>query len=146
MHQEYRKTSHCIYDLKYHIVWITKYRKPVLSGDVGVRLRDLVKQICTSLDVEIEKGHVCRDHVHILVSVPPYVAVSKLVQRIKGLTSRKLLMENRGLNKAFWGRHLWARGYFVASTGNVTEEVIARYIEEQEVEERADDADFKVEP
>jgi putative transposase len=81
-----------------------------------------------------------------MVSVPPYVAVSRLVQRMKGLTSRKLLEENRGLNKAFWGRHLWGRGYFVASTGNVTEEIIARYIEEQSDMERDQDADFKVEP
>jgi len=73
------------------------------------------------------KGHVSRDHVHLLVSVPPYIAMSKLVQRIKGVTSRKLLQENKGLNKAFWGRHLWSRGYFVASTGNVSEEVIASY-------------------
>jgi putative transposase len=80
------------------------------------------------------------------VSVPPYVAVSKLVQRIKGLTSRKLLQEDRGLNKAFWGRHLWGRGYFVASTGNVTEEIIAQYIENQGKMERDQDADFEVEP
>jgi putative transposase len=143
---EYRKTSHCIYDIKYHIVWITKYRKPVLTEDIGKRLRDLVRVLCTSLDVQIVKGHVSRDHVHLLVSVPPYVAVSKFVQRIKGVTSRKLLMENRGLNKAFWGRHLWARGYFAASTGNVTEEVIKKYIEEQDKLERDQDADFKVEP
>jgi putative transposase len=143
--KEYRKASHCIYELKYHIVWITKYRKRVLTPEVGKRLRDIIRLICTSLEVEIVKGHIRRDHVHLLVSAPPYVSVSKLVQRIKGLTSRKLLQESRKLNKAFWGRHLWARGYFVASTGDVTEEVIARYIEQQEEMERDHDADFKVE-
>jgi len=102
--------------------------------------------ICASLDVEIVKGNISRDHVHLLVSVPPTLAVSRLVQRMKGLTSRKLLMENRGLNKAFWGRHLWGRGYFVASTGNVTEEMIARYIENQQDTSGPEDADFKVEP
>jgi putative transposase len=102
--------------------------------------------ICASLDVEIVKGNISRDHVHLLVSVPPTLAVSRLVQRMKGLTSRKLLMENKGLNKAFWGRHLWGRGYFVASTGNVTEEMIAHYIENQKEPERDQDADFKVEP
>jgi len=142
----YRKGSHCVYDLKYHVVWITKYRKPVLGKEIGNRVRDLIRMVCTSLDVEIVKGHISRDHVHLMVSVPPYVAVSRLVQRMKGLRSRKLLMENRGLNKAFWGRHLWGRGYFVASTGNVTEEIISRYIEEQSDMERDQDADFKVEP
>jgi putative transposase len=143
--KEYRKGSHCVYDLKYHVVWITKYRKPVLGGAVGRRVRDLIRLICASLDVEIVKGNISRDHVHMLVSVPPTLAVSRLVQRMKGLTSRKLLQENRGLNKVFWGRHLWARGYHVASTGNVTEEMIAHYIENQQEAERGEDADFKVE-
>ena len=142
--QNYRKTSHSVYDIKYHIVWITKYRKPILGEEIGKRLRELIRQVCTSLDVEIVKGHVSRDHVHIMVSVPPYLSVSKLVQRVKGLTSRKLLEEYRSLKKAFWGRHLWARGYFVASTGNVTDEVVAKYIEEQDHKERDQDADFKV--
>ena len=102
--------------------------------------------ICASLDVEIVKGNISRDHVHLLVSVPPTLAVSRLVQRMKGLTSRKLLEENKGLNKAFWGRHLWGRGYFATSTGNVTEEMIAHYIENQQDAVRDQDADFKVEP
>ncbi len=144
--KQYRKASHCVYDLKYHIVWITKYRKPVLGKEIGTRVRELIRLICTSLEVEIVKGHISRDHVHLLVSVPPYLAVSKLVQRMKGLTSRKLLQENRGLNKAFWGRHLWARGYFVASTGNISEEIIAQYIENQKDTERDHDADFEVDP
>ena len=99
--KQYRKASHNVYDLKYHIVWITKYRKPVLTKVIGTRVRDLVRMICASLDVEIVEGNLSRDHVHLLVSVPPTLAVSRLVQRMKGLTSRKLLEENRGLNKAF---------------------------------------------
>ena len=128
------------------IIWLTKYRKPVLTKEIGTRVRDLVRMICASLDVEIVKGNISRDHVHLLVSVPPTLAVSRLVQRMKGLTSRKLLEENKGLNKAFWGRHLWGRGYFAASTGNVSEEMITQYIENQQDVERAQDADFKVEP
>jgi putative transposase len=144
--KQYRKASHSVYDLKYHIVWITKYRKPVLRREIGTRVRELVRMICASLEVEIVKGNISRDHVHLLVSVPPTLAVSRLVQRMKGLTSRRLLEENKGLNKAFWGRHLWGRGYFAASTGNVSEEMIAQYIENQQDMERAQDADFKVEP
>ena len=144
--KDYRKSTHCIYDLKYHLVWITKYRKPVLSGEIGHRVRELVRLICASLDVEIIKGNIWQDHVHLLVSVPPTLSVSKLVQRMKGVTPRVLLQENKGLNKAFWGMHLWSRGYFVASVGDVTEEAIARYIEDQQETERDEDADFKVEP
>ena len=91
MSKQYRKASHCVYDLKYHLVWITKYRKPVLGKEVGSRVRELIRMICASLDVEIVKGNIRRDHVHLLVSVPPTLAVSRLVQRMKGLTSRKLL-------------------------------------------------------
>ena len=142
--QNYRKTSHSVYDIKYHVVWITKYRKPVLGRDIGVRLRDLIRQICDSMEIQIIKGHVSKDHVHMMVSVPPYISVSDMMKRIKGRTSRKLLDENRGLKKAFWGKHLWARGYFAATTGNVTDDVIIKYIEEQGKLERAKDEDFKV--
>jgi putative transposase len=142
--ENYRKTSHSIYDIKYHLVWITKYRKPILNQEIGKRVRELIRQICTSLDVQILKGHISKDHVHMMVSVPPYISVSKLVQSIKGRTSRKLLDEYRSLKRAFWGQHLWARGYFVATTGNVTDDVVMKYIEEQDKMERTKDADFQV--
>ncbi len=144
--KNYRRTSHSVYDLKLHLVWITKYRKPVLFGNVATRLRDLIREICKSMDVEIMRGHVSKDHVHLFVSVPPYVSVSELTKRVKGKTSRKLMAENRRLAKAFWGRHLWARGYFAASSGNVTDEVIMQYIEMQDIAERARGDDFTIGP
>ena len=128
----YRKGSHTVYDLKYHIVWITKYRKPVLRGDVGKKVREFIRQTCATLDVYILSGHVALDHVHLLLSVPPNLAVSDLVQRLKGRSSRLLLDEFAELKRQFWGRHVWARGYFVASSGNVTDEIIKQYIESQE--------------
>ena len=144
--ENYRKTSHSVYDLKYHLVWITKYRKPVIFGDVAIRLRELIREICKSLDIEIIKGHVSKDHVHLFVSVPPQLSISKVMGRIKGKTSRKMLSEYRRLGKEFWGRHLWARGYFAASSGNVTDEVIMQYIAMQDLEERARDGDFTLAP
>ena len=144
--ENYRKTSHSVYDLKYHLVWITKYRKPVFFGDVAIRLRELIREICKSLDIEIIKGHVSKDHVHLFVSVPPQLSISKVMGRIKGKTSRKLLSEYRRLAKEFWGRHLWGRGYFAASSGNVTDEVIMQYIATQDLEERAHDGDFTISP
>ena len=123
---EYRKGSHTVYDIKYHIVWITKYRKSVLRGEIGLRLRELIRQTCEAEEVYIEKGHIALDHVHLLLSVPPNIAVSDLVQRLKGRSSRKMLDEYSELRRQFWGQHLWARGYFVASSGNVTDEVIAQ--------------------
>lgn len=137
--QNYRKTSHTTYDCKYHIVWITKYRKKVMSGVIAERIRELLRQICKEKDVEIIKGHVSKDHIHLFVSVPPHLAVSKSVQSLKGKSSYKLLGENKELSKQFWGRHLWARGYFVATSGNVTDEVIMEYIKNQEIKEGDDD-------
>ena len=139
---EYRHGAHSVFTIHLHLVWITKYRKRVLGGEVGTRLRELVRQICREDEVEILKGHVSKDHVHLLVSIPPQVTVSKLAQRLKGKTSGKLMSEFTHLRKAFWGRHVWARGYFCCSSGNVTDEVIAAYIANQREE---DDKDFRVE-
>lgn len=97
--EHYRKSSHTVYDLKYHVVWITKYRKPVLRADIAQRLRELVREICKARDIDIIKGHVSKDHVHIFVSVPPNISVSQLVQSLKGKTSRKLMMEYKSLSE-----------------------------------------------
>ena len=110
-----------------------------MIGLVGERVRELIRGICKEHEVEIIKGHVAKDHVHLFVSVPPHLAISKLVQYLKGKSSYKLLQENKQLSKIFWGRHLWARGYFVATSGNVTDEVIMEYIKNQEVEEGEED-------
>jgi len=142
--ENYRKSSHCTYDIKYHIVWITKYRKPVIVGKIAHRTRELIRMVCTTNEVEIIAGHVGKDHIHLLVSVPPHLSASKLVQYIKGNTSRKLQMEYKELNKQFWGQHLWARGYFVASSGNVTDEVIAQYIRDQDLEEKTRTDNFTI--
>jgi putative transposase len=139
--QMYGKGSHTIYDIKYHIVWITKYRKPVMLGIVAERCRELVRQVCKENEVEIIKGHISKGHVHLFVSVPPTISVSKLVQLMKGRSSRKLLMEDKNLQKQYWGQHLWARGYFVSSSGNITDEMVKEYIENQDVEK---DDDFRI--
>src|SRR6056300_1706354 len=97
--KNYRKTSHSVYDIKFHLVWITKYRKPMLSESIGTRLRELIREICKTMDIEIIKGHVSKDHVHLFVSVPPYHSVSDVMKRVKGKTSHKLLSENRMLAK-----------------------------------------------
>jgi putative transposase len=138
----FRRTAHTRFDIKFHLVWITKYRKKLLRGDVGLRLHQIVRTICAELEVEILKGHVSQDHVRLFVSCPPHVSASYLMQRVKGKSSRILLREYSHLNKACWGRHLWARGFFVASSGNVTDEVIMQYIETQELTK--EDDDFRV--
>ena len=142
--QHYRKSAHCTYDIKYHIVRITKYRKPVLTGKIAERTRELMRGTCKQNEVEILAGHVSKDHIDLLVSVPPHLSPSKLVQYLKGYSSRKLQMEYKELNKQFWGRHLWGRGYFVVSSGNVTDEVVAEYIMKQDVAENMKSDNFNI--
>ena len=113
---------------------MTKYRKQVLVGGVAERTRELIREICKSHEVEILKGHVSKDHIHLFVSVPPKLSVSKLMQYLKGKTSHKMLFEFKHLQRQFWGKHIWARGYFAVSSGNVTDEVIMKYIENQDLE------------
>lgn len=121
-----------------HVVWVTKYRKHVLRGEIAKRVRELIREVCKTNEVEIIKGYVSHDHVHLLVSMPPYLSVSKLMKYIKGKSSRKLQQEFGEIRKKFWGQHVWARGYFAASSGNVTDEVIKAYIEQQDLEKEDD--------
>ena len=141
---EYRYGSHTVFSIEYHFVWVTKYRYQVLTDDVALRVRELVRQTCESFEIQIMKGVVSKDHVHIFVSAPPTMAPSEIVRRIKGRTSSKLFAEFPHLRKRFWGRHFWARGYFCASSDNVTDEMIKTYLDHH-FEPKKDD-DFRTEP
>src|SRR5271170_3147278 len=118
---EYRKSAHAIFDLKYHIVWITKYRYKILTGRVAERARDLIRQTCESREVVIVRGAVSPDHIHMLVSAPAHLSPWKMVQYVKGRSSRRLMEEFPELRKRYWGQHMWARGYFCATVGAVDE-------------------------
>ena len=139
---EYRHSAHAVWDIKYHLVWITKYRYKVLRGEVAERARDLLRQICQAREVVIIGGAVSPDHIHMLVSSPAHLAPAKLVQYLKGRSSRRLQEEFPHLRKRYWGQHLWARGYFCATVGAVDEETIKAYIENQKWDE--DDQGFKI--
>ena len=129
-----RKLSHVQYDTEYHIVWITKYRYPVLKGKIVERARYLIRQGCNSMSVSIIKGSISKDHIHLLVSCPPSISVSKLVRQLKVKTSRTLQMEFKELKLGYWGHRLWSVGYFCRSVGTITEKIIKDYIENQENE------------
>ena len=139
--KDYRRGSHTVFEIHLHLVWATKYRRPALTGEVALRVRDLIRELCGQQEVRIMKGHVAKDHVQLFVSIPPQVTISRLVQRLKGKTAYKLLSDFPHLRKTFWGRHVWARGYFCCSSGNVTDEAIAEYIANHSQDQ---DDDFKV--
>lgn len=140
---EYNKNSHAVYDIKYHIIWVTKYRYKILQKPISIRLRELIRQGCEARGILILEGSIGKDHVHLLVSSPPSIAPSKIVQYLKGRSSRLIQEEFPELKKRYWGQHLWARGYFCGTVGNVTEEIIRNYIANQGIEEK--DERFRIE-
>ena len=105
----------------------------VLKGRVAERARDLIRQTCEARDVQIVRGAVSPDHVHMLLSAPADLSPAKLVQYIKGRSSRRLQDEFPELRKRYWGQHLWARGFFCATVGAFNEETIREYIENHRV-------------
>ena len=127
--KEQRQNGHTITRLTVHIVWITKYRYPVLRGDIQQRCREIIIQICDAEDIRILKGVVSKDHVHMHIEYPPRISISNTVKKLKGRTSRNLQREFPELKKRYWGRHFWAIGYGAWSTGNVTDEMVQEYLE-----------------
>lgn len=141
---EYRTGSHSVYDIQYHLVWVTKYRYQVLSGEVALRLRDLLRQCCEARGLMIVRGNISKDHVHMLVSSTPNYAPAKVVQYLKGRSSRMLQDEFITLKRRYWGQHLWARGYFCGTVGavTVTADMIKACVENQSGEE--EEKQFKI--
>lgn len=140
---EYNEGSHTVYNIKYHVIWVTKYRYKVLNKSIASRLRELIRQGCEARNITIVRGSIDKDHVHMLIGCSPNIAPSKIVQYLKGRSSRLIQGEFPELKKRYWGQHLQARGYFCATIGSVTEETIKRYIENQELSEKEEI--FKIE-
>jgi len=125
---------------QYHIVFIPKYRKKVLFGQVRADVRDIIKTLCQYKGVEIIEGAVCLDHVHLCVSIPPKLSISDFMGYLKGKST--LMIYDRHSNlQSKWNKAFWARGYYVATIGNVTEEAIRKYITEQSEESRKEDSE-----
>ena len=127
----YEAGGHTMYDIKYHFVWITKYRYRILSGKVAYRLRELLRQGCDAKGISVVRGSIGKEHVHMLLSCPPSLAPSKIMQYLKGRSSHLLQDEFPELKKRYWGQHMWARGYFCGTVGEVDENTIREYIENQ---------------
>ncbi len=131
---KYRRLSHVTYDCRYHLVWITKYRFKVIGDDIKLALKWSIKHTCDSKDIKIIEGAVGEEHVHLYLNIPPKYSISDVMQWIKGKSSEKLLRTFEKLSKQYWGRHLWARGYFVSTIG-ISDEIIKQYIQKHRQEE-----------
>lgn len=131
---KYKSNNNIMYSCKYHVVWCTKYRRKVLVGEVAVRLKMLIQQICDDIKAEIIEIEIMPDHVHLLVDVDPQYGIHKLVKAVKGSTSHTLRQEYRHLCTKL--PTLWTNSYFVATVGGAPLEIIKQYIESQKTSER----------
>jgi putative transposase len=135
---DYSKTSHTVFYHRLHIVWITKYRYRVLQGELRVRLREIIAQVADSMGIKIVNGVLSSDHVHIFAEIPPHVTVSDFVKHAKGSSSRKIQVEYPKIRKKYWGCHFWGRGFFISTSGNVTDDIINNYINNHSDAHRSD--------
>ena len=140
-----RASGHTVSRLTVHVVWSTKYRYSVLEGDIKQRCRTLLIQICEAEDVEILKGVVSKDHVHMHINYRPSQSVSSMVKKLKGRSSRKLQQEFLELKKRYWGQHFWAIGFGCWSTGNITDEMVNEYLEHHRRPTDNNDSNFILE-
>ncbi|MEM6298092.1 MAG: IS200/IS605 family transposase [Bacteroidota bacterium] len=133
---KYKKQSHVIYKCDYHIVWVPKYRFRVLKGAIKDLVARDIRLLCEWKQCDIAELNIQEDHVHLLVSVPPKLSISKLMGTLKGKIAIKLFKSYPSLKqKPYWGNHFWARGYFVSRVG-LDEDMIKRYVKYQEKEEK----------
>jgi len=126
-----KRTSHAVYETKYHLVWCPKYRKKILKGYIQERVKEIFYRISDEFGFEIDRCEVAEDHVHILLTFPPRYSISRVVGILKSISASEIFKEFPRVRKYLWGGKLWEQGYFVRTAGDkVTEEIIRRYIEE----------------
>jgi putative transposase len=134
---ELRRSAHAVYELKYHLVWVPKYRARILGGEVRKYLKEVFEEIAEEYEFRIITAEIMEDHVHVLVEVPPRYSPSEVVQVIKSISARELFKKFPKIKKLMWSGKIWNEGYFVRSIGDkVTAEVIKKYIRYQKQEDR----------
>ncbi|WP_456488873.1 IS200/IS605 family transposase [Caminibacter pacificus] len=128
-----RAHHHAKYDLKYHLVLVTKYRKKCITKDMLNKLEEIIRDICNRWDVEVLEFSGEEDHIHILISAHPSMELSKFINNLKTVSSRLIRKEfKEHLSKFYWKPYFWTRAYFIATTGGAPLEVIKQYIQSQE--------------
>jgi putative transposase len=132
-----KRTSHAVYDTKYHLVWAPKYRKWIGREDIRQRAAEMLREIADNFQFEIEEMEVAKDHVHLLLNFPPRYAIAKVVGILKSISASELFKEFPELRRQLWGGEFWEDGYFVRTVGDqVTAEVVKRYIQYHRHDER----------
>lgn len=133
--KKYGTLTHTTWECKYHVVFIPKCRKKVLYGTLRKHLGAVFKDLAQQRESEIEEGHLCPDHVHMLLAIPPKYSVSEVVGFLKGKSAIYVARNFIGHRKNYGGQSFWARGYYVSTVGR-DEKAIREYIQEQEKEDQ----------
>ena len=133
--QEYETLCHAKWDCKYHIVFIPKYRRKALFGELRKHIGMVLKTLAEQKECRIEEGHMMLDHVHMLISIPPKYSVAQVIGYIKGKSAIHIARTYMGVRRNFVGQHFWARGYFVSTVGR-DEVAVPEYIQRQEAEDK----------
>ena len=127
-----KRTKHAVYDTKYHLVWIPKYRKSILNKEIAKYLKQIFKEIAEQFEFEIDTMEVMKDHVHLFLSAPPRYSPAQVVQIMESISAKQVFRRFPHLEDVLWNKELWSDGYFVRTVGDkVTAEVIQRYIQYQ---------------
>jgi len=130
-----KSTLHAVYNINYHFIWIPKYRKKILIGNIGVRLKEMFQEIAEQYGFEILGMEVMPDHIHLFVSAPPRFSPADIVKKFKGISGSKLFLEFPELRKDLRKGKIWTRSYYIGTAGTVTEETIRKYIDEQKTKQ-----------
>jgi putative transposase len=129
--------AHVVWECKYHIVFVPKYRYKIFTKEIKESVRDEIRKLCTWLGIGIIEGHVCSDHIHLCVSIPPKYSIAEVVATIKGKVAIRMFNMYPKMRKNYWGSHFWSRGYYVNTVGK-NEEMIRKYIKDQDKLDRLD--------
>ena len=133
-----KRTSHAAYDTKYHLVWIPKYRKWILRGDLVQEVKDIFQEIAINHDFEIDTLEVAKDHVHVFLSFPPRYSIATVVGMLKSISASVIFAKHPEVKEKLWGGEFWEDGYFARTTGDkVTQEIIRRYLRYHKTQEKS---------
>ena len=132
---QFKKLAHAVWQCKYHVIWCPKYRFRILRGEIGLSVRDIIKQLCEWRKIEILEGNVQADHIHLVLSIPPKYSISETIGFLKGKSAIKVFDMHHELKKRYWGRHFWSKGYCVSTVG-LDEEQIKKYVRLQSHKEK----------
>jgi putative transposase len=136
MSNELQSGGHSKYTLNFHLVWCVKYRHSILTTKIGDRVKDILHDLADEMEVGVSAVETDVDHVHMLIQLKPTHELSKVVQRFKGVTARRIFQEFPGLKNRLWGGHLWSPSYYAATVGGAPLSTIKKYVESQRLSEK----------